>query len=225
MARRKRVFKRTSPDMGWFLGAGVLINAHGDPAGNSFAQDVIMTFDDIDELSSAMTKDKSDWFIKRILVDVYGAIATRTDGATAGSRMVDYAICTANDLQMLEWDANPSEIHSPGFWDLTRRVIRTYNRPVYDPFEPMIDEGNGGRLAVISQSGTAPGDRRFDAGWDYWGPSYIHDDFTVSSAGLVPESSLYIAMSNAAVGPGYFPGDQVAAYWNARVLLQKRRGG
>lgn len=227
MARRKRSFarSRTSPDMGWFLSSGVLINAWEAVApGVGFGSDPILTFDDIEELSSSMTKDKSDWFIKRVLVDIYVNIAARGAENSAASRMVDIALFTAPELQVETWNLDPSEIHQPAFWDITRRMIRTYNRPAYDPFEPMIDETNGGRVAVTSASGTAPADRRFDAGWGYWGPNYVHDDFTVSNAGLVPESSFFIAMSNASVGPGYFPGDQVAAYWSTRVLLQKRRG-
>lgn len=215
---RKRRFKQTSPDMGWIVTRGNISGTVDVLSQELNSSDEVFNFTDIDELDSVMSKDKSDWFIKRVLFHGYPYL-TRSATTSLPYRICSVALHTSMDPLNQSMNASDVPIMSAPWYDSTMRILRTYNRPLYDAWQPATTEG--GRLITIADDIEV-----YDSVQSIWGPSHIQDDFTVSNAGLVNDSSMFVSLSTCNIGgPSYSSGDTIALFWTLQVLLQKRRGG
>lgn len=114
------------------------------------------------------------------------------------------------------------EVLDPTTYERWRRLFKTYTRPVYRTWEPKLD--SNGRLFTWDAMGSPVETNASDSPW---GISSIHDDFSVSNAGLVDRTSLYLAISSDAIAPAdryeWIDGDRLVVAAYVRVLLQKRR--
>lgn len=221
MARRRRKgrFKRTTPDMGWWVSDESLsFEKTGIPSALDFS--TVFEFDDIDSDDSLITQDKSDWFIKRVIVDVYPQLL-RNNPLGGPARIWQCAIGTMEFSNADFLTNSPLPILNAGFYERWRRLFKTYTRPVYTPWLPALST-NGTLATQSDDTPVAVADATTP-----FGPSSIHDDFSVSNAGLVDNSGLVIAITSTdtAPGPGYFwqADDSMTAVAYVRVLLQKRR--
>lgn len=74
--RRRRMWKRVSPERGWLIGQEVLVLEPDSGAlTDNFGQSAILqiaSFDQIDpDEGTLITHDKSDWYVVRVIVDAY----------------------------------------------------------------------------------------------------------------------------------------------------------
>lgn len=223
MARRRRrrgSFRRHKPDMGWWIGHDILsfsgVDASGEVVGNNLNQ--VFRFNDIDSDQALIAKDKSDWFVKRVIVDAYPVMA-RVNELTFPGRLWEFAIGTMDDSKATLLDAAHGSVFDSVTYDNWRRVFRTYSRPVYST---AYNGYTGGPAQVVDGTGPATQLHTVDSPW---GPSNVRDDFDVSNAGLVPQTGLYV-MSSLSTMNGTIEwevGDTLTVYCTTRVLLQKRR--
>lgn len=219
MARRRRGhFKRAQPDRGWWVGD---IEATFTVPGSFSCVNVVNLFDFEDiTMDDLVTQDKSDWFIKRVILDAYPVI-TRVAPTAAPARIWGLALGTLQDDVALDWDLSAltsDMLFAPDSMDRWRRLFRAYNHPVYATAQPGFRAG--GEIVTSANSVVTR-----DVCGEPWGLSAVHDDFEVSNAGLVPDSGVY-AVIGTARGPGSYDwaeNDILTVHVYARVLLQKRR--
>lgn len=218
MAKRRRYFKREAPDRGWFVqGTDLTFTVTGSAAHVNVVN--IFDFEDI-TADDLVTQDKSDWFIKRIIVDAYPVI-TRASNTTNPARIWGLGLGSLQDDVALAWDLSAltaDQLFRPDSMDRWRRTFRLYNRPVYATWTPAVVSGD----LAVNEAGSF---NRIEVADSPWGLSAVHDDFEVSNAGLVPDSGVYAVISTAE-GPGAYDwasGDILTVQCYTRTLLQKRR--
>lgn len=218
MARRKRYFRRTQPDRGWFVSSNDLTFT----VGGSFSVVNVVNVFDFEDITAddLVTQDKSDWFIKRVIVDAYPVVGRQT-ATSAPARIWGLGLGTLQDDVALSWDLSvltTDQIFSADSMDRWRRTFRLYNKPVYATWNPATVSG---QLAVDEAAAT----NQLYTADSPWGDSAVHDDFEVSNAGLVPDSGMY-AVIGTAPGPSNYDwasGDTLTVQCYTRTLLQKRR--
>lgn len=229
MARRRRVRflrNRVKPDMAWIVGeqgSQAIANADGE----FFSAIQMFGFAQIDQDDSLIAQDKSDWVIKRVILDLYASC--NLDGllVTDTMRLANYALVTADSARMAIDNDEDVQIMSDVFYNSVARTLRTDTAPAYHPHglpvaqsTPIADAG------VLSQSSNSAG---IDAlgyfpMFAQWGPACLRWDFT-TNCGLRENQGLYLCRSDAAAPGAYdwVEGDSHVATWAFRVLLQKRR--
>lgn len=220
--RRRRRWRKVKPDMGWLIDTSVLqVNASnlggGEAAG--IAGTVVLSFDDIDSDEALITQDKSDWFIKRVIVDAYPTLFRGSSATSPPTRLWEMGIGTMDASEFTEFVVGDSVIDATTY-ERWRRLFKTYTRPVYATATYTID-ANGD--LVTQDGGTATENVVVDSPY---GPSCVQDDFTVSNAGLVQNSNMYIVCSTSDIISGsyhWIVGEQLYVGLTTRVLLQKRR--
>lgn len=220
-SRRRGRFKRHKPDMGWFVGGAVQqLTTSGGGAWNPVT-DAIMSFDDINNDDPIIAQDKSDWFIKRVIIDAYPTLGRASTGTSAPTRLWELGIGTMDITESTALDATTNEtIVDPDTYERWRRLFKTYSRPVYATLT--LGLTSSGEL-VTADAGTINEVNVVDSPW---GESSIHDDFTVSNAGLVHNSGVYLALTPSNnVSPNYewLSGESLTVGYTYRILLQKRR--
>lgn len=222
MAKRRRRgrFKRSSPDMGWWTSQEVMaFTSNGTDVALDFT--TVLDFQDIDSDDSLITQDKSDWFIKRVLLDCYPVLGRPSSPTSGPARIWEFGIGTMEVTNAAHLIANTSEVLDPLFYERWRRLFKTYTRPVYATWAPALS--TNGTLAT--QSDDTP--TEVNVAGEPWGSASIHDDFSVSNAGLVDNSALYLVASTTLIPPSvsydWAAGDTLSVSAYIRVLLQKRR--
>lgn len=228
MARRRRRgrFRRHKPDMGWWVSThDVSVLSDGSAA---IEMETVFSFDDINSDPALITQDKSDWFIKRVLVDVFPTLGRPTSATSGPARIYELALGTMMSAQAAALVVTPDYLLTADVYEQWRRLFRSYVKPVYATWEPQSEYdtlSNNYGLLTLDGSSVVPAEATTSD--SPWGPSAIADDFTVSSAGLVEDSAMYLSVSTSDVAPSarfeWNAGEtlNIAAY--VRVLLQKRR--
>lgn len=168
----------------------------------------------------AVSKDKSDWFLKRMIIDGFPTFGGATNTPTSTARLWSWAVATMSydAAQHVQDDELP--VMDPSTWDIYRRLLQSGVNPVYATWTPALTSDD---LHTVSGVAT-PGD--FAVVDHPWGLARVHADFSISNAGLVDESGVYIHCSLEA-GPGSYDwvaGETLSTRWIYRALLQKRRG-
>lgn len=220
MARRRTRWRRNrqSPDMGWFISEDeVFLNPDGVSKSDAILE--LFRFDDIDSDQAGIGKQKSDWFIKRVIVDVYSHFnAGGTWGQFAGCGFLAYSMGTMTGEEVDSVNIGLGDQMSADGYDQWSRLFRTWTRPTYRPSHFPVES-----TGALSAKPSGPQDYRASALW--FGESYIRDDFQVSNAGLRPEDIvvMWVSTLDTFAARPYLDGDQVAIKMYARTLLQKRR--
>lgn len=218
----RRRFTKEGPDRAWdFIHTNLDVTVSFD-AGNTwrgFDMRGILSYDDIQD-NSVLAGQKSDWFIKRVLIDVYAAASMQTDNARP-ARLWQLALGTMadTDATILINDATPNDVLSSQTHNAWRRPFRGYTRPVYAtaviPYSTDTD---------ITVTTTNPADQ-YGATDSPWGPALIRDDFEVSNAGLSHGDSMWLAAGQCS-GPGgydWLEGETLYLMMDIRTLWQRRR--
>lgn len=230
MARRRFARSKTTPDMGWIVGAyntGVTWNGGQYTTGS----DNLFDFADVDAeaLTGRIEADKSDWFVKRVILDWCSAYATTETGPTDVARRWQFGIGIAFNNNIDDITANDYGIMSPEFYNLHSRLFRTFETSVYAggllPYAQEDATSNIG-LATVNLADAANLPAGYSTTAPFWGPSGGHADFEVSNAGLRNNQSCHIAIA-LCDGPsaGFDWKEQETLYvrFTYRVLMQKRR--
>jgi len=227
MARRFQRSK-TSPEMGWIVGEfrSSVAFPDGDPDNNT-ATDTLFDFADIDPeaLTGRIEKDKSDWFIKRVILDWTGFPGMAGTAVYDCMRNYQIMLCTIgleNDIELANGNFG---VFSPESYNLASRVMRTWQCRSYIPLVNNLGIGSGaiGSVVVPHDEVTVAG------GWTMapnFGSAAYHADFEVSNAGLRNNQACVI-VKNQSRGPAaaydWKEGDTLFLNMQYRILLQKRR--
>lgn len=218
MARRFRR-KPFSPDRGWIVD-GFKSSASND--GNAIMPVAInlFQFSDINSeaLSGAIAQDKSDWFLKRLIVDVTLSFGSVGGTVTDTARLVEFGVAILNDENTNEIVGNRYRPISDEYYDLCARTLQTWEMPCYlfgsIPYD-------GDVLGVANPSTASD----YSISAPFWGPARMTLDIDVSNAGLRPNQSCEMFICQVP-GPGSFNWDASDTLnYNVmyKALLQKRR--
>lgn len=228
MARRRR-FHRTSPDRGWIVGqsgpGSITFDTTGDVKTRYFQ---LFDFADIDPeaLTGRIEQDKSDWFVKRVLLNI--ALSCRLQGLDEGAnvRWVEWAMGTASNENAEQMESSAGfPVIGPEVYNLWSRQFQSGVMPTYMqgvlPYR--VDPTEGNTVVAVSTTGEA-------AGWlptaPFWGPAFKTYDFEVSNAGLRNNQSCGLAISMVQ-GPhpqySWDEADVLDYTWWYQILVQKRR--
>lgn len=216
MAKRKFYRSKHQPDRGWIVGFNNMIFS---PESFS-AIGTLFDFSDIDPeaLTGRIEADKSDWFVRRVIAEVYAAVSFTNTTATDVARVWQLGLGVMPNANADEVTANAYRVLSGEAYNLWARMFQTWTRPVYAG--GLIPYSENQILAaepfpVNSYGVTAP----------FWGASAIYADIDVSNAGLRNNQAV-VWMGSDSEGPGTYdwdPGDVLYLTMNWRVLVQKRR--
>lgn len=221
MARKRGFFKRTAPDRGWYVGDFQFsVTASATPTtAATLNGTALFDFFDINADNTLITQEKSDWFIKRVLVDVFPSLS-RNSATSLPARLWEFGLMTMDDSVFGDLITGIAPVISATVFDGARRTLRTYTKPVYATWEPRMTAAPGQR---VDTAGAVTERMVADSPW---GTAHVSDDFEVSNASLVETSSLYAMASTVLQGPGSYDwaaSDVLNLAGNFRVLLQKRR--
>lgn len=231
--KKRRFYRRANkPDMGWIVGASgptAMNYPAGDPDSNTA---VIQLFDfaDIDPeaLTGRIEQDKSDWFVKRVILNIK-AVCTCDGLATYdNTRFIEWGVGVMGVANATEVTQQNYPVFSPETYNLWARQFQTGVMPVYMPAVipyAVAEITNDVTIQVTSAASSTA------AGWlmpaPFWGPAMQTHDFTVSNAGLRNNQGCYIVYSQVQEGPAngfnWDEGDVLSVDTHYQVLLQKRR--
>jgi len=216
MAKRKFYRSRFNPDRGWIVGFN---NLQFSPEAFT-GVGTLFDFSDVDaeSLTGRIEQDKSDWFIKRVVMEAYAAVSFTNATATDIARVYQLGVGVIPNANADEAQANQQRVLTGEMYNLWARLFRTWSKPVYAGGVLPYSENNilaSEPFPVNSYGVTAP----------FWGPSGWEADFDVSNAGLRNNQSV-IFYASSSEGPASYdwdPGDVLYLTINWRVLVQKRR--
>lgn len=224
MARRRFNKSKTAPDMGWVVGEFATTTIEAVGGGNEAGVVALFDFADIDAdaLTGRIEQDKSDWFVKRVILDVYAAVSFEDTTPTDVARLWALGLGVVGNADADEIASNNYGVYSPEATNLYARTFRTYSRPVYAG--GLI--GYTGDFNIATENVTTGGPvGGYSTTAPFWGDARVHDDFEVSNAGLRNNQSV-IAHVSLLNGPASFDwdvGDALYVSGQYRVLMQKRR--
>jgi len=220
--------------MGWVVGTSgpsTITFPGGNPQDNSV---VIQLFDfadvDPEALTGRIEQDKSDWFIKRVILNICAFAYCEGLGSQDNVRFYEWGIGTMGVENANKVTSENYAVWSPETYNLWARQFQTGVAPAYLPAtlpfaqdvgEPAYD---GFRVAVDSQSSSVPAG--YGAMAPFWGPALHTHDFTVSNAGLRNNQGVYLMYNQCegpALGVNWEEDDQLLVWTKYQVLLQKRR--
>jgi len=224
MARRRFQRSKHSPDRGWVVGTFTTSTGAIVPNSNINGSVTLFDFADIDAeaLTGRIEQDKSDWFVKRVLLDIYAAVSFDETEPTDVARIYEIGMGIMGNADVEEFGEQNMRVITPEVFNYWARTFRTYTRPVYAG--GLI--GYTGDFNIATENVTTGGPvGGFSTTAPFWGPSSISDDFDVSNAGLRNNQSCVILFS-VGQGPASFnwqEGDNLYVAGTYRILLQKRR--
>lgn len=218
--------------MGWIVGASgptSMSFPSGDPDSNTA---VIQLFDfaDIDPeaLTGRIEQDKSDWFVKRVILTIKTICAC--DGLLSydNTRFMEWGIGVMGNANATELSAQNFPVFSPETYNLWARQFQTGVMPAYMPAViPYASAEITGDICVQVTTASSSIAAGFNMPAPFWGPSMQQHDFTVSNAGLRNNQGCYIVYSQVNEGPStafnWDEGDVLGVNTHYQVLLQKRR--
>lgn len=235
MARRR--FARSKPDMGWIVGQNSysMLNEGGNPR---TILDFIFDFSDIDPdaVAGRIEADKSDWFIKRVIIDVYAQAQLAGLAQEDAQRFLTLGLSTIpieNGNKVVDDDYT---IFGPEWFNLQARILHTDSMVIYHPSQLPYAVGNPSNnygIATVDMGPIEADGGGTPAGWvqtaPFLGEAKQHWDLSVSNAGL--RNNQGFAFSASMVSPsfnnwgmGWADGDRALIQLFYRVLMQKRRG-
>jgi len=223
MARRKFLRSKTQPDRGWVVGFNNMSFIKGD-TGPANTIGTLFDFADIDAeaLTGRIEQDKSDWFIKRVILEAYAAFSTSETTPTDVARIWQMGVGVMSNDHANEFNDSNLRVYSGETYNLWARTFRTWSRPVYAG--GLI--GYTGDFNIATENVTSGGPTGgYSTTAPFWGESSVKEDFEVSNAGLRNNQSCLFLLSDSE-GPASFDwddGDVLYVTVNYRVLLQKRR--
>jgi len=206
MRKRRFYRKASSPDMGWIVGASGPTNMNypsGDPDANTA---VIQLFDfadvDPEALTGRIEQDKSDWFVKRVILTIKAVAVCDGLATYDNTRFFEWGCGIMGVANATEVSQQNYPIFSPETYNLWARQFQTGVMPAYMPAViPYAAAEVSGDVCVQVTTATSS----TQAGWlmpaPFWGPAMQVFDFTVSNAGLRNNQGCYIAYSQVQEGP------------------------
>lgn len=230
MARRRWASRRSSPDMGWVVGNTQLSLTHSGLSDHTAASITLFDFADIDPeaLTGRIEADKSDWFIKRAILNIYAAASLEGLGAGDTARLFAWGLTVANTENTNDLLGTNQTVYGPEWYNNQARILRTGLMPAYHaPVLPLAAGSESGTIGVSTILGAAPGAADpvgYSLLFGMWGPAARHEDMVVSNAGLRNNQTVefYCNTIDASIY-GWDGGDALNVELSYQFLMQKRR--
>jgi len=231
-----RKFARAKPDMGWIVGRNAYsLLCDGNPV---TIMDFWFDFADIDPeaLTGKIEADKSDWFIKRAIVDVYGQAQLAGIEQEDAQRFITLGLSTIGNQNAVEVTDNDFNVFSPEWYNLQARILHTDSMVIYHPSQIPYGVGNPSNnfgIANVDMNQEPTEGGATPAGWvasaPFLGTARQHWDLQVSNAGLRNNQGLALTVATHNTGFSnwgmtWADGDRALIQVFYRVLMQKRRG-
>lgn len=229
MARRRFASKRSQPDRGWVVGRNEITLVNSTSPQSDFT--TFFDFADIDAeaLTGRIEADKSDWFIKRFICDIYASVSFSGVGPTDVARIYSIGLGVIDTPSANTIVNADDSVISPEAYNSWARLFWTGVKPVYaggilpsvqnsgEPSPGLHTEGyTTGTSTLTGWSTTAP----------FWGPSGYHLDMPITNAGL-RNNQVCGAFVHLEDGPSngfnWDSADTLYLSLTYRVLMQKRR--
>jgi len=229
MARRRRRFHATAPDRGWVVGAFTGSQPMSDTQPITTEVYNLFDFSDIDPeaLTGRIEQDKSDWFVKRCILNIWLS-AQIDDLSEAGIfRTVEWAVGTMGVQNSVEMAQQNFPVIGAEAYNMWSRQFQSGVMPAYHPGTiPLMVSQPANTFAINADRS----DTDESAGWmvtaPFWGPAQKEYDFTVSNAGLRNNQACILALTMRDDMPtvyGWQPPDLLRFACYYQVLVQKRR--
>jgi len=231
VSRRRYARSHSSPDRGWIVGQltlGFPWFSNGSNVTNSYFLNMF-DFADIDAeaLTGRIEQDKSDWFIKRVILNIHASAYCEGVQTSDHSRLFGWAMGTVGTSDASVMGGSPGQpVFGPEAYNLWARQFQSGVMPAYmvgvlpyavqAPFD-------GVQLKVQDDNESAAAG--FLPTFPMWGPAGREYDFEVSNAGLRNNQVCGILFTQMP-GPGGYDwdeGDVLSISATYQVLVQKRR--
>lgn len=216
--RRRRFTRRVRPDMAWVVGeddAQMVFN-QTDP----FLTDVsanLLAFTDITSDFTGVSREKADWMIKRILLDVYIVGTLDQPVTNTPFRVCEWILFTMdqNTASDISVDAGDQVIIS-NVYDKSARVLQVGTTPA-------ANSALFGTTGNLRQSVDDPGTNvHVGIAHTPWGvPTRERIDIKPNTT-LREDQALFFALGAAFSGDFWESSDTVNALLSYRILLQAR---
>jgi len=230
----RRRFARSRPDMGWIVGKGGY-SFQTDDGNPVTILDFLFDFADIDPeaVTGKIEADKSDWFIKRVILDLYAVAVLDGFDENDSKRFFSIGLSTCGIANGVTITDNDLSVFSPEWYNLQARILQTDVCVAYHTSQiplAMANPSNNFAVATTLMNQSADAD---PVGWvdqaPFLGTSERHYDLQVSSAGLRNNQGMAITIATESpsfnsMGMAWQPADRLTVQLFYRILMQKRRG-
>lgn len=233
MARRFHG-NRPKPDMGWIVGHTQL-NFNRDASGDQNTNVVdLFDFADIDPEATTgrIEADKSDWFIKRAILQIFAVASLDGLQQSDTMRLFAWGCSVVGNQDATVVGSSDLQVFGPEWYNVQARILQTGMLPVYHPGFLPYGQGNpSNNQGVLTVEGSEiPANGGSDpVGWGplapWWGPSHQVVDVPVSNAGLRNNQSCAFTASTVDFpGWSWVDGDNLRIKIGYQFLMQKRKG-
>lgn len=233
--RSRRRFRRqkVSPDRAWCLVEDIVgLTIESVVAQTLEDQTVpLLTFEDITTDEANLTREDSEWFVQRIILDGIPDFQPFTDADNNASKAYEMALFTMNN-RLRETTDQPTgqDIIVDNVYNRAARMLQTAVCPVHAHWKPMIHAaGNpvgalGAQIAMTFAEAATSTDTPRMASSPWYGSELVHWDLK-SKFGLKEDTNLYL-------GIGAFLKDllwdasdsyDLTFAFKARILVQRKR--
>lgn len=234
MSRRRWHSRRASPDMGWIVGKSTVTLSYNSSQEQTLAAVDLFDFADIDPEATTgrIEADKSDWFIKRVILNVFGVANLDGVGIEDTARVYNWGLSVAGTSESDEIISNDYAIFGPEWYNLQARILRTGMAPAYHvPALPLAIANPSNNYALgVTEMGPIEADGGgtpvgFVSAFGFWGQSRFVEDFPVSNAGLRNNQTCrFTVCTDDFQGiMNWANGDILGVHLGYQVLMQKRR--
>lgn len=226
--RRRRVFRnRVSPDRAWLIVEDLVELAVTEVVSGTLEDQSVplMTFEEITNDEAALSKEDSDWFVQRLLIDWIPNMGSIGASDFRYAKAYEHIIFTMNN-RLRETTEQPvsQSVITDDIYNRAARVLHTGVNPIHVHYNPR-----------ITTQGTQAGAQAVDAGGDdntigtagvpWLGTEMVSLDLN-SKFALKEDTNLYMA-----IGPFWKDSlwaNEAVTYnmsciFKARILVQRKR--
>lgn len=214
------------PDKAWFLiedstaltkGGGITPQPLSDRGVS------LMEYGQLEDVSTnVITKDRSPWRLKRILLDILLDL-DRAAGTSEPSRFVEVMLCTLPREYFINTVPNVAfaddSLQHELLYENAARVFHHGVYPSYEHFHPRRDNSNGRQVITDTTSGTSQ-----EVVGSVYGSPLIRLDLKVNSV-LRDDQQLCLLLGAAWPSDFWEENDLVSCLIHGKFLLEKSGGG
>lgn len=229
MARRMRRYRRTTrrtegPDRAWLLTDFIIdipiVDIPPEELVPNYAVP-LMTFDDITVDEANLSREKSDWFCQRMLIDWIPNMEALEQADTRYSKLYSSMLFTMNNRLAETTNISPlQDIVIDGVYNRAARVLQTGVHPVHAHWNPVISIAQDGELQT---SGGNPGAAQVGLAVAPWlGKEHVHIDIK-PKFGLREDQNLYLGVCPWQKPDLWPEANVLTVLGTAKLLVQRKR--
>jgi len=223
--RRRRTFRKTEgPDRAWLL-TDFLVEIPVTTISPALQLDdqaaLLFSFDDITDTEDNLSREKSDWFVQRMLIDWIPNMDALQQADLRYSKLYQHNLLTMNNRLAESTDTGGTQsVLTDNIYNRAARILHTGLNPVHAHWNPVVSIAQDGELQT---SGGDPGAAQVGLSVAPWlGTEHVSLDLS-SKFGLREDTNCYLAF-----GPwekaDIWPEDNTLTILGlARTLVQRKR--